>query len=97
MTDNIVPFPTFAVELARACEQADEQADEYEAALWQLVGAIERMSGLQGGAQGVAQDLRAASLGYCSTRERGGRHLGDNSRFVAKGAASNVLSNNVGA
>jgi hypothetical protein len=40
MTDNIVPFPTFAVELARACEQADE----YEAALWQLVGAIERMS-----------------------------------------------------
>lgn len=52
MTDNIVPFPTFAVELARACEQADE----YEAALWQLVGAIERMSGRQGEAQGVAQD-----------------------------------------
>ena len=52
MTDNIVPFPTFAVELARACKQADE----YEAALWQLVGAIERMSGRQGGAQGVAQD-----------------------------------------
>ena len=50
MTDNIVPFPTFAAELARACEQADEQADEYEAALWQLVGAIERMSGRQGGA-----------------------------------------------